>query len=235
MGVCVGEYHLTIKERPAGERPRERLLAHGPASLSNAELLAILLRTGRRGETAVDLANRLLVEYDGLIGLTRQAPADLTTLAGIGPAKACELLACLELGRRLVRARGDARAVVASPEDVAALLVDEMSDLDHEQLRVVLLTTKNTVIRVVTVYQGSVNSAQVRIGELFKEAVRQNSPSLVIVHNHPSGDPTPSPEDARLTAEIVRAGRLLDIQVYDHIVIGGGRHVSLRRLGLGWS
>jgi DNA repair protein RadC len=228
------QYHLTIKELPATERPREKLLANGSAALSNGELLAIILRTGLKGETVVGLANRLLVTFGGLQGLAKASTADLTRFHGFGEAKACEIKACLELARRLSLEQPEDRYVIASPEDVARLVGLEMAALDQEQLRVVLLNTKNAVQRVVTVYQGSVNAAQLRISEVFKEAIRFNCPALVVVHNHPSGDPTPSPEDVAVTKELVKAGQLLDITVFDHIIIGAGRHVSLRRRGLGF-
>jgi DNA repair protein RadC len=229
------QYHLTIKELPASERPREKLLANGAGSLSTGELLAIILRTGQRGETVVDLANRLLVTFGGLQGLAKAPIADLTNVHGFGAAKACEIKACLELARRLGLEQPEDRFTISSPEDVARLLGLEMAALDQEQLRVVLLNTKNVVQRVVTVYQGSVNAAQLRIGEVFKEAIRQNCPALVVVHNHPSGDPTPSADDVAVTAELVKAGRLLDVAVFDHIIIGANRHVSLRRRGLGFT
>jgi DNA repair protein RadC len=228
------QYHLTIKELPATERPREKLLANGAGSLSNGELLAIILRTGLKGETVVDLANRLLASFGGLQGIARASVPDLTRVHGFGEAKVCEIKACLELARRLSLEQPEDRYIIQSPEDVARLVGQEMALLDHEQLRVVLLTTKNAVVRVVTVYQGSVNSAQLRVGEVFKEAIRHNCPALVVVHNHPSGDPTPSPDDVAVTGELVRAGQLLDIAVFDHIIIGQGQHVSLRRRGLGF-
>jgi DNA repair protein RadC len=227
-------YHLTIKELPAAERPREKLLANGAGTLSSGELLAIILRTGLKGETVVDLANRLLVTFGGLQGLARASVADLTHIHGFGEAKACEVKACLELARRLSLEQPEERFVISSPEDIARLLGLEMAALDQEQLRVVLLNTKNVVQRVVTVYQGSVNAAQLRVGETFKDAIRYNCPAIVVVHNHPSGDPTPSAEDVSVTAELVKAGRLLDVSVLDHIIIGANRHVSLRRRGLGF-
>ncbi|MCC6627472.1 MAG: DNA repair protein RadC [Chloroflexi bacterium] len=228
------QYHLTIKERPAPERPREKLLANGAGALTNGELLAIILRTGLPGETVVDLANRLLVTFGGLQGLARATPSELGGVHGFGAAKACEVKACLELARRLSLEQPEERYIISTPEDVARLVGLEMAVLDQEQLRVVLLNTKNAVQRVVTVYQGSVNAAQLRVGEVFKEAIRTNAPALVVVHNHPSGDPTPSPDDVAVTAELVRAGKLLDVDVFDHIIIGNGQHVSLRRRGLGF-
>ncbi len=228
-------YHLTIKEMPSDERPQEKLKLRGAASLSNGELLALLLRTGLPGETVVDIAQRLLATHGGLLGLSRVDYADLCKERGLGEVKAAKLKAAVELARRLQVERPDERARINSPEDIAALVSSEMAALDQEELRVVLLNTKNEVLKIVTVYRGSVNAAQIRVAEVFKEAIRQNAPSLVILHNHPSGDPTPSGDDVAVTRELVQAGRLLDIEVLDHLVIGDGRHTSMRRKGLGFS
>jgi DNA repair protein RadC len=228
-------YRLTIKEMPADERPQEKLKLRGAASLSTGELIAIILRTGLPGETVVDVAQRLLVNHGGLLGLSRADYSDLCKERGLGEVKAAKLLACVELARRLALEKPDERMRIQSPEDIAAILSSDMAALDQEELRVVLLNTKNEVLRVVTVYRGSVNAAQIRVSEVFKEAVRQNAPSLVVAHNHPSGDPTPSADDVAVTRELVKAGQLLDIEVLDHLVIGDGRHVSLRRKGLGFS
>ena len=228
------QYRLTIKELPADERPREKLKLRGAASLSTGELLAIILRTGVVGETVTDVAQRLLKDYGGLLGLSRADYADLCREHGLGEAKAAQLKACVELARRLALERPDERTRIHSPEDVAALVSSEMAALDQEELRTVLLNTKNEVLKINTIYRGSVNAAQIRVAEVFKEAVRQNAPFLVVVHNHPSGDPTPSADDVAVTRELVEAGKLLDIDVLDHLVIGDGRHASLRRLGLGF-
>jgi DNA repair protein RadC len=231
-------YRLTIKELPADERPREKLKLRGEASLSTGELLAIILRTGVVGETVTDVARRLLKTHGGLLGLSRVDYASLCREHGLGEAKAAQLKACVELARRLALERPEERSRIGSPDDVAALLSTEMAALDQEELRTVLLSTKNDVLKIVTVYRGSVNAAQIRVAEVFKEAVRHNAPALVVVHNHPSGDPTPSPDDVAVTRELVRAGQILDIDVLDHIIIGdaaAGRHVSLRRRGLGFS
>lgn len=227
-------YRLTIKELPSSERPREKLKLRGVASLSTGELLAIILRTGVPGETVTDVAQRLLATYGGLLGLSRADYGALCRERGLGEAKAAQLLACTELARRLALEKPEERLRIHSPEDVVVLVASEMAALDQEELRVVVLTTKNDVLRVVPVYRGSVNAAQVRVAEVFKEAVRANAPALIVVHNHPSGDPTPSADDVAVTRELVRAGRLLDIDVLDHLVIGDGSHVSLRRRGLGF-
>ena len=227
-------YHLTVKELPPDERPREKLRLRGAGSLTNAELLAIVLNTGVRGETVVELAQRLLVDHDGLVGLARADLEDLCQARGLGEAKAAKLKAALELGRRLSVAQPEERPQVRSPEDIYAVAGSDMGALDQEQLRVVVLDTKNRVLRTVTLYQGSVNSAQVRVAEVFRDAVRTNAPAVAVVHNHPSGDPTPSSADVQLTVELCRAGQLLGIDVLDHLVVGHGRFRSLRRLGLGF-
>lgn len=225
-------YHVRIRDLPETERPRERLLSAGAGALSNAELLAIQLRTGTAKESALDLAGRLLATH-GLAGLQRLSAAELTQEHGLGPAKAAQLKAALELGQRLAGLQPEQHPTISGPEDVVALMGAEMALLEQEELRVVLLNTKNEVQAVETVYRGSVNAAQVRIGELLRDAVRRNCPNLIAVHNHPSGDPTPSRDDIRMTNELVLGGKLLDVAVLDHIVLGqGGRHVSMAGEGL---
>ncbi len=227
-------YQLTIKDMPASERPRERLARLGAGALSSAELLAILLRTGVGGENAVRMAERLLARFDGLAGLARAGLPELTAIRGLGEAKAAQLLAAFELGRRLAAAMPEERPQIRSPEDAASLVMVEMGLLRQEQLRVILLDNKNRVLAIPTVYAGSLNATVVRAAEVFREAITRNCAALILVHNHPSGDPTPSPEDAALTAQIARAGALLDIEVLDHLVIGHGRYVSMRKQGLGF-
>lgn len=226
--------YLTIKELPADERPRERMQLRGPQSLSNADLLAILLNTGLKGEPVTAMAERLLVTFNGLAGLLRADLEEIAAERGLGPAKATTLKAALELANRLGALRSEDRPQIASPDDVVDLLGLEMAALEQEQLRVVLLDTKNRIIATRMVYQGSVNQALVRPGEVFRDAVRRNAVGMIVVHNHPTGDPTPSGADVALTAELVKAGQLLDIEVLDHLIIGQGRHISLRRLGLGF-
>lgn len=227
------EYHLRINELPASERPRERLKESGPASLSNSELLAIILRTGTAAENVLGLASRLLSRFGGLVGLARASLSELCAERGVGQAKAAQLKAALELGRRLSSTHPEERAVVRTPQDVANLLMAEMSFLDQEQLRVVLLTSKNQVVSIPDVYKGNVNTSLIRPSELFREAVRENCPAIIVVHNHPSGDPDPSPEDIAVTEQIVAAGKVLDIEVLDHMIIGGQRYVSLKERGVG--
>ncbi len=228
------QYHLRIRELPINDKPRERLRIHGPSALADAELLAILLRVGVEGVNVVVLAQQLLAEYGGWAGLQRASFEELMTRRGMGEAKTAQLKASLEIGRRLLLMGGDERMQIRSPSDAAQLLMLEMGHLDQEHLRAVCLDTKNRVQKIVTIYVGSLNSSLVRIGEVFKEAIRLNSAAIIVVHNHPSGDPTPSPDDVAVTRQIVDAGKLLDIDVLDHLVIGQGRFVSMRERGLGF-
>jgi DNA repair protein RadC len=199
-----------------------------------SELLAILLRVGVAGTNVVQLAQQLLVEQGGWPGLQRMDFGALCERHGMGEAKTSTLKAALEIGRRLLLTEHEQRFQIKSPSDVADLLMIEMSHLDQEHLRTVLLDTKNRVQAISTVYIGSLNTSMIRVGEVFKEAVRRNSAALIVSHNHPSGDPTPSPEDVLVTREIISAGKLLDIDVLDHLVIGQGRFVSMRERGLGF-
>jgi len=227
------EYHPTIKELPLSERPRERLLARGASDLASQELLAILLRTGLKNENAVAVAQRLLAHFGGLEGLARASVGELCGERGLGEAKAAQLLAAVELGRRLAAAQPEVRAQVRSPADAARLLL-EMGMLEQEHLRVVLLNARNQVLAIREVYKGAADRATIRVGEVFREAIRHNSVAVVIAHNHPSGDPNPSPDDVRVTQEMVEAGKLLDIDVLDHLVIGRPGWISLREKRLGF-
>ena len=227
------EYSTRIRDLPAGDRPRERLRAAGPGALSNQELLAILLRTGAAHESALAVAARLLGRFDGLAGVARADFAQLCAERGLGEAKAAQVQAALELGRRLVATQPQERAVIHSPQDVANLLQAEMGLLEQEHMRALLLNTRNQVLAISDVYRGSVHTAVVRIGELFRDALRQNAPAIILVHNHPSGDPAPSAEDIAMTAQAVEAGRLLDVEVLDHIILAQGGFKSMKTLKLG--
>lgn len=230
----VVEYQPLIRELPAQERPRERLKKYGAASLSNAELLAIILRTGAASESVLNLSAKLLARFGGLNGLSKAGFGELCSERGLGEAKASQLKAALELGRRLLSTQPGERPLVRSPEDIANLLQAEMAFLEQEELRVVLLNSKNQVLSTPQLYKGSVNTSQVRVSELFRDAVRENCPALIVVHNHPSGDPTPSPEDIQITEQMVKSGRLLDIDVLDHIIIGQQGYISLKERKLGF-
>ena len=230
-----GDSTYGIKDLDQNERPRERLARMGAQVLSTAELLAVLIRVGVEGENAIQLGQRLLKEFNGLAGLQQATFAEICNQHGIGRAKAAQIKAAIDLGRRLAIKSSEDRVIVHSPEDAADMVQYEMSSLEQEQLRVLLLNTRNHVLGVRTIYQGSLNSSQVRVGELFRPAIRENAAAIIVVHNHPSGDPSPSPDDVAITKAIIKAGKLLDIQVLDHLIIGRGRFISLNRRGLGFS
>ncbi|MBM3188606.1 MAG: JAB domain-containing protein [Chloroflexi bacterium] len=227
------EYRGRIREMPESERPRERLQLYGESSLSMAELLAIALRTGTQQESALALAHRLLSAFRGLGGLARASVAELCQVPGIGLAKAAQIKASFELGRRLAFLSEDQRPPITCPADAANLLMLKMSDLVQEQMRVLLLDTRHRVQRESLVYIGNLNSSVVRVAEVFREAIRDSAAAILVAHNHPSGDPTPSAEDIQVTEAIVRGGQMLDIKVLDHLILAGQRFISLKERGLG--
>jgi DNA repair protein RadC len=224
--------HRVLHELPAEERPRERLGRHGPGSLALTELIAVVWGSGAAGWNAIELAQAAVASHGGLSGLAAASAEELAALPGVGAARAAQLAAAFELGRRLVADWPTGRLAVRAPRDLADRLVPEMGRLEREELRVVLLNTKNVVLEIATVYQGNVSAALVRVGELFREAVRRHAAALIVVHNHPSGDPSPSPDDLHLTAEVIAAGRLLDVAVLDHLIVGHDAFVSLRDRGV---
>jgi DNA repair protein RadC len=221
-----------IREVPLAERPRERLAMRGAGGLSAAELIGLLWGSGTRGRSALDVASDALAAHDGLAGLARATELELASVPGVGTVKAAQLVAAFELGRRLLAEWPAARWTIRGPADIAERLILQMGHLEREELRVVILDTKNHVLRVGTVYQGNVSASLIRVGELFRDAVRLNAAGVILVHNHPSGDPTPSPDDLHVTAEALAAGRLLDIALLDHLVIGHDAYVSLRDRGV---
>jgi DNA repair protein RadC len=224
------EWRPKVKDLPLREQPVNRLRQVGPTALSTAELFACLLQTS----DALSQAQELLVRFEGLAGLARASEAEIVEIDGIGPSQAARLKAALEMGRRFMLHSDNNRPQVRSPADAAQLLMAEMSLLEQEHLRLILLDTKNYVLGIPTVYIGSLNTTMVRIGELFRYALKENCAALIVAHNHPSGDPSPSPEDVIVTRQIVEAGELLSIDVLDHICIGRGRFVSLKERGLGF-
>lgn len=228
------KYVPMIRDMAEQDRPRERLMQVGAGAVSTAELIAIILRVGVPGENVLRLAERLLIRFKGLPGLSRATVAELMEVKGIGEAKAIEIKAALELGRRLMASAPEERPKVLSPADAANLLMSEMMFLEQEHLRLVLLDTRNRVLSTPTVYMGSLNTSVVRIGEMFRSAIRENAAALIVAHNHPSGDPSPSPEDVNVTKQAVQAGKLLDIEVLDHVIIGRHRFVSMKERGLGF-
>jgi DNA repair protein RadC len=222
------DYHATVRELPSDERPRERLQHFGPQALSVAELLAIILRTGTRGDNALELAHKLLSKYGGLAGLVRADFRELGVMRGMGVAKSAQVKAALELGRRLAALQVDPRYRIRTPADAANLVMLELAYLDTEQMRILLLDAKSQLVEKASLYQGTANSSVLRAAEVFRPAVIRNCPGLILCHNHPSGDPEPSPEDIQTTLQLVEAGRILDIELVDHIIIGHQRFVSLK-------
>ncbi|MCS6847200.1 MAG: DNA repair protein RadC [Anaerolineae bacterium] len=228
------EYRTRICDIPEGERPRERFREIGATGMSQRELLAIILRSGAEGVSALRLAEDVLMKFGGLSGVARASLDELQQVHGIGPVKAIEIKAALELGRRLALSTQDTRPQVKTPADAAQLLMLSMGLLEQEEVRTMLLDTRNRVLGAPMIYRGSVNAASMRVGEVFREAIRSNCASIIVAHNHPSGDPSPSAEDIAVTRALVQAGKLLDIEVLDHIIIAHNRYVSLKERGLGF-
>lgn len=230
-------YSVMMADLDPNERPRERLLQHGAKSLANRELLAILLRTGLQGCSVLDLADRVLKEFNGLANLSQVTPVELIqSVKGLGPAKATQILAALEIGKRASTLLPDERPQVKSPSDVANLVMGDMAYFQQEHMRVLMLNMKNYVLNNwrQSLYKGTLNSSVLRIGEIFREAIRCNAAAIIIVHNHPSGDPTPSLEDIRVTRDIREAGHLLDIDLLDHVIIGAQCFTSMKEKKLGF-
>ncbi len=221
-----------IRELAPAGRPRERLLTHGPAALTAGDLLAVLLGSGGAGRSVMSLADELIALHGNLGELARVDLLELTAVPGIGAARGAQLLAAFEIGRRALLPAPGSRWTIRAPRDVAERLMPDMARLEREELRVLLLNAKNAVLRQTTVYQGNVSAALVRIAELFRDAVRVHAAGIIVIHNHPSGDPEPSPDDLHLTAEAIAAGRLLDIPLLDHVILGADAYVSLRDRGV---
>lgn len=221
----------TIKDIPADMRPREKLLRYGPGILSDQELLAIVIRTGSRDANAIQLAESVLYQFRDLRGINNASPEELCASAlGIGTAKAAQIKAALELGRRLNQQ--DTEVVrVKSPQDVAAWVMEDLRYLQHEQFRILLLNTKNVIIACEEVSRGSLNASIVHPREVFARAIKRSAAAVILVHNHPSGDPTPSQEDINITRRLVEVGKLVGIDVLDHLVIGDGVFCSLKEKG----
>ena len=223
---------LMMKELPADERPREKMKERGAQALGNSELLAILLRTGNFQESALRIAENLLDRQGGLAGFGNATLEDFEQVKGVGEAKAITVMAAIELGRRVTTLAPAARAVIRTPDDVAALLMPRFRYETKESFIAILLSTKNHVLKTPVISIGSLNASIVHPRELFREAINASAAAVILAHNHPSGDPAPSPEDVSLTRKLVDAGKLLDIPVLDHIVLGDGKYISLREKNL---
>ena len=231
-------FSYLIREMAPHERPRERLMQQGPDALSDAELIAILLRTGMKGVSAKDLAQELLKKFGTIDDLARQPFETIASVKGVGKAKAVQLKAAFQLAQRLKDKARETQPLIDTPQEAAALLREEMRLLDRESFRVLLLNTKNALLKRCEVSRGSLNASIVEPREVFKDAIAASAASMILAHNHPSGDPTPSSEDIAITKRLVKAGELLNISVLDHIILGQRTkerqqdYVSLKELGL---
>jgi DNA repair protein RadC len=226
----MNQYKICIREMPEDERPRERLLKYGPEALSNAELLAIILRTGTQKENIINLCSRIFSEYS-IKQLSQANISKLTEIHGIGNAKAAQIAAVFELARKLEGFTDEPRRKIRSPADVYSLLYPKMREQKRERLVALLLDTKNQVLREEVISIGSLNANIVHPREVFKAALMESCASVILSHNHPSGDPTPSREDIAVTEKLIEGGKLLGIDVLDHVVIGDGKYVSLKDEG----
>lgn len=229
--MCMLQEILKMKDVPKTERPRERLLQYGASHLSNQELLAILLGSGTKKESVMGLSNRLLMHFEGLKLLSEATIEELMSIRGIGQAKGVTLLAALEVGKRIQQYKPEERYVIRSPEDGADYVMEEMRSLNQEHLVALFLNTKNQVIHQQTIFIGSLNASIVHPREIFREAVKRSAASVVCAHNHPSGDPSPSQEDIHVTRRLVEAGKIMGIELLDHLVIGNNRFISLKEKG----
>jgi DNA repair protein RadC len=223
-----------ITDMSVSDRPRERMVDQGADKLTNAELLAILLRVGVQGENAVVLGDKLLKKFGGLNGIMQAPMGEVQKVHGIGMAKAAQIKAAIEIGKRIHSLNPDEKPAITCPKDAADLVMYEMGALQQEELWVLLLDTRNRVIAIEKIYKGSLNSSNVRVAEIFKPAIARSAASIIVVHNHPSGDPSPSPEDLAVTRNFILSGKMLDIDVLDHLVIGLAKFVSLKEKGLGF-
>ena len=225
-------YGTKIKDIPETDRPRERLIKFGAESLSNSELLAILIRTGIKNESAVAVANRILRNDRGLNFLAECNIQELSSIKGIGDAKAAQIKAAIEIAKRIRNFRSDQKYKITAPSDAAELVMEDMRYLKKEHLRVIFLNTKNYVIDVQDLSIGSLNASVVHPREIFKEAIRKSSSSIIICHNHPSGDPAESNEDVNITKRLYEVGKLVGIELLDHVIIGDGSYISLKEKGI---
>ena len=223
---------MAMERWPVGERPRERLYWNGAEALADAELLALQLGSGRRGKSAVEVAREMLAAYGSLADVAARDPNELARVPGVGPAKAARLASAFELTRRLRARTPGARLVLSAPADVYAAFAPLMEDLPREVFRVALLNAQNGLLRDLVISEGTLSSSLVHPREVFKPAILEGAASIILLHNHPSGDPTPSREDVRLTRQLAEAARLMDLRIHDHVVVGRGRYVSLAEKGI---
>jgi len=220
---------LRVNDLPQSDRPRERMVNEGVQALTNGELLALLLNNGTTEMSAIDLGNHILNEMGGFSGIHREDISRLLEIKGVGVAKATRIKAAVEVGQRLANERLEAGFLIKTPEDIVSLVGHEMGGLQQEELWVLLLNSRNKYLGRNQLYKGSQDATTVRVGEIFKEAVRKNVYAIALVHNHPSGNPSESPEDVNMTKAVIQAGAILDIRLIDHVIIAANSHTSIRR------
>lgn len=227
----MSEYHLRIHDLHPRDRPRERLLKHGPTALSDSELLAVILRTGTRGENVLNLCSRILSTYN-IQQLSRVPPARLQEIKGVGAAKAAEIASVFELARRLESFTEEERPNISSPEAAYRHIYPKLREQKKESFIALHLDTKNRLLREEVVSVGSLNANIVHPREVFKTAIQESAAAIIVAHNHPSGDPAPSQNDIDITRKLMETGRVVGIEVYDHIIIGSGRFLSMKEQNL---
>ena len=227
------ERYYTIKDLPISERPREKLYSYGVDSLSNAELLAVIIRTGHRKDTAIDVAQRILnLDSRGLSYLSEVSLEQLMEVKGIGHCKAAQILATIEIGKRLSRRGAHDKIKVNSPMVIANLMMDEMRYLNKEHFRIAILDTKNQILTIENISVGTLNVSIVHPRDVYHSAIKRNANSIILIHNHPSGDPEPSNEDISITHRLIEVGNLMGIKVLDHIIIGDNKYISFKEKNL---
>lgn len=225
------KYYIPIKKLAESERPREKLIKYGVGSLSNVELLAILIRTGTKNNSAIDLSQKILSFHsEGIRFLADCTLEELMQIKGIGLSKACQIISAIELGKRLAMSSLTHTPYIKSPLDVANVFMEEMRYYKKEYFKIILLNTKNQIITVEDISIGSLNSSLVHPREVFVRAIRKSSSSIILLHNHPSGNPEPSAEDIKITKRLIEAGKIIGIEVLDHIIIGDGKYISLKEI-----
>ncbi|MDD2446722.1 MAG: DNA repair protein RadC [Tissierellia bacterium] len=232
-GKILNENSYTIKDLPISERPREKMYSQGVHALSNAELLAVIIGSGSKGDTAIDLARRILsLDNRGIALLSDVSLEELIELKGIGLSKACQVLAAIEIGKRLNKVGPHDKVRITNPSIVADILMDEMRYLNKEYFKIAILDTKNQILSIENISVGTLNASIVHPRDVFKVAIKRNANSIILIHNHPSGDTKPSGEDISITNRLIDAGNLLGIRVLDHIIIGDNTFLSFKEKNL---
>ncbi len=227
------KYYISIKDLAESERPREKLLKFGVQSLSNVELLAILIRTGTKNNSAIDLSQKLLsFSSQGIRFLADCTVEELRQIKGIGISKACQIIAAIELGKRLAMSSLNNTPCIKSPLDVANIFMEEMRYYKKEYFKIILLNTKNQIIAVEDISIGILNSSLVHPREVFVRAIKKSSSSIILLHNHPSGNPEPSTEDIKITKRLIEAGKIIGIEILDHVIIGDGKYISMKEISV---